>query len=75
MGEWVRISGVYDGERAQIYQNGKPIAETQVPTAPSEWGKEVYIGQYTAKNEKSYQFNGQIRKLEIYQRVLNEEEL
>ena len=75
IGEWVRLVGIYDGEKAQLYQNKKKIAEVDLPTAPTAWDKPVYIGQYTSKNEKSYQFKGKIRKLEIYQRVIDANEL
>ncbi len=73
MGEWVRVVGVYDGQTARLYQNGQQVAEVAVPTVPPVYSQELYVGQYTAQNEKPYQFTGKLKGLALYRRILNAE--
>jgi hypothetical protein len=71
VGEWVRLVGVYDGQAARLYQNGKQVAEAAVPAVPAAHSQDLFVGQYTAQMEKPYQFKGKIRGLALYQRVLD----
>ncbi len=71
VGEWVRVVGVYDGQRARLYQNGQQVAEIEVPAGPAVYHQELQVGQYSSKSEKPYQFTGKIRGLALYSRVLN----
>ncbi len=73
LGEWVRVVGTYDGQTARLYQNGQPVAEVAVPAAPAAYCQAFYLGQYSAQNEKPYQFSGKIRELALYRRVVNAE--
>jgi len=73
LGQWVKVVGVYDGQMARLYQNGQLVAEAAVPASPALYNQELYLGQYTAQNDKPYQFNGKIREFALYRRVLNAE--
>lgn len=73
VGEWVRIAGVYDGQRARLFQNGQPVAEAEVPDLPAVFNHELYIGQYSAQNEGPYQFKGKVKGLALYHCVLDAE--
>jgi hypothetical protein len=70
-GEWVKVVGVYDGQTARLYQNGKQVAEVPVPTVPDACRQELYIGQYSAQSEPAYQFKGSIRNFLLYRRMLS----
>jgi hypothetical protein len=71
--EWVRIVGVYDGKTARLFENGKQVAECDVPGIPRASDHECYVGQYTSQKEKQYEFTGKIRNFALYSRVLNAE--
>ena len=73
VGEWVRIVGVYDGQKARLFQNAQLVAEAAVQDIPAFFNHELYIGQYSAQNEKPYQFKGKIKGLSLFNRVLDAE--
>jgi hypothetical protein len=75
VGQWVRVVGIYDGNTAQVYQNGEKVAQVEVPSAPTSPGQELFIGQYTANNEAPFQFKGKLRGFTLYARVLTPEEI
>ena len=71
LGKWVRVVGVYDGQTARLYQDGQPVAEVAVPAVPASFTQELYLGQYSSRNEAPYQFKGKLKGLALYRRVLN----
>ena len=75
VGEWVRVVGIYDGDTARLYQNGEMVAQARIPAAPASPGQELFLGQYSARNEAAYQFKGKMRRFALYTRVLKPEEI
>jgi len=71
LGTWVHLLGVYDGRSARLYQDGKLVAEAEVPAPPTPHGPVFSVGQYTAAGEAPYQFKGAIRNLALYDRALD----
>ena len=70
VGKWLSVVGVYDGEKARLYQDGELVAETAIPAAPAPSTPPVLIGQYNSTNDKAYQFTGKIKNFKLYERVI-----
>jgi len=71
--KWLHIVGIYDGETATLFQDGKMVAEAAVPSPPAPSNQPFLLGQYTTKNEASYQFTGKIKNFALYERIINPE--
>jgi hypothetical protein len=46
-GRWHHIAGIYDGQRAALYVDGKLIEEIPVPSPMNRLNAPLYLGQYT----------------------------
>jgi len=74
VGDWVHLVGTFDGRRAWLYQNGRPVAD--VPCVPNRapWTGPLCVGQYS-RAAQDYQVKGLISGVKIYQRALPAEEV
>jgi hypothetical protein len=66
VGNWVRLTGTYDGQKARLYENGKLIAEQTGVFDVSAWPGDLHIGQYSGQPADEYQVTGRIRDVKIY---------
>ena len=71
---WTHIVASYDGEKARLYQDGAPVAETFGLLNGQPWEKPLHIGQYSASPNESYQFKGYLSGVKIYNRILSAED-
>ncbi len=74
VGTWNHIVGVYDsGGNAKIYINGEPKSSTESKGNIKKTKQSTTIGGLINSNNKY--FNGYLRDVRIYRRILNEEEI
>jgi hypothetical protein len=74
VGEWVHLTAAFDGRTARLYQDGVQVAKTDCQPDRSPADRPLIVGQYTRAGP-SYQVNGQVGDVKIYQRALSEEEI
>lgn len=65
IGKEVRLVATYDGDKLQVTQDGRVIAERVCQPNSNAWRGELFVGQYSAEQSDSYQFFGTIRNLKI----------
>ena len=68
IGEWLHIVGTYDGEKLQLYENDRLIAEKHVVVGKNLWEGNLIIGQYGPMTP-DFQFKGRIKGVRIWQRT------
>jgi hypothetical protein len=73
-GRWVHLVGTYDGRKAALYQDGKLVARTDCMPRKAPWPGPLVVGQYSSASP-SYQVQGRIAGVKIYQRALRPEEV
>ncbi len=66
--------GTYDGRKAALYQDGKLVARTDCTPSKAPWPGPLVIGQYSSASS-SFQVQGRIAGVKIYQRALRPEEV
>ncbi len=74
LGRWTHLVGTFDGHRAHLYQDGKPVGSAACDTAAVRHGGPLVIGQYASQTAQ-YQTRGQLRGVKIYARVLRPSEV
>jgi len=65
---WYHIVGVYDGTNVKLYTNGIWRDDANAPLAPVLTASDVYIGE---RYSGTYDFQGSIALVRIYNRVLS----
>ena len=73
--QWVHLTGTYDGQKAQLFQNGKQVASVPFHPNKTPWQGPLFIGQYGAGPGPQYQVRGKIAKVKIYRRALTADEV
>lgn len=74
VGRWTHLVGTFDGNQAHLYQDGKRVASAACHGTAPATGQPLVIGQYSADGP-SYQVDGAVAGLRIYQRALTAEEI
>ncbi len=65
VGSWLRVVAKYDGEKLRVFQDGQVVGEVACNAVAKPWRGDLFVGQYSAQQEPSYQFVGKIRNLKI----------
>ncbi|UCF14790.1 MAG: hypothetical protein JSW59_15370, partial [Phycisphaerales bacterium] len=73
--QWVHLVGIYDGEKARLFQNGKRVAAVPCHPNSTPWQGPLFIGQYGAGPGPQYQVRGRISGVKIYRRALRADEV
>jgi hypothetical protein len=71
-GNWVNYIGTYDSSELKLYRNGVGISSASVNTTPQTNNNSLTIGTRIAN---SYEFNGNISSVQIYNRALSSTEI
>jgi len=71
-GNWVNYIGTYDSSELKLYRNGVGISSASVNTTPQTNNNSLAIG---ARLLNSYEFNGNISSVQIYNRALSASEV
>ena len=74
-GQWVHLTGIYDGDKARLFQNGKQVASVPCQANSTPWEGPLFVGQYGAGPGVQYQVRGRIAAVKIYRRALRVEEV
>lgn len=74
VGRWTHLVGTYDGRKAHLYQDGKPIASVDCFPNRAAWSGPLVLGQYGSQSA-NYQVEGKIREVRIYHRALEPKEV
>jgi hypothetical protein len=74
VGRWTHLVGTFDGQKACLYQDGKPVARVDCYPNRVAWSGPLVVGQYSAQSP-SYQVQGEISGLKIYHRALRPAEI
>jgi hypothetical protein len=72
--KWTHLVATFDGDRAQLFQDGKLVASVSGEANRMPWSRPFIIGQYGASPGPEYQVHGQIAGVKIYHRALKAEE-
>jgi len=70
VGEWIRVTGTFDGRMVRLYQNNKLVAEKVAPSTVKPWSRELLLGQYNGGTTPNFQFKGSLKHVRIYLRTL-----
>ena len=73
--QWVHLAGIYDGEKARLFQNGKQVASVPCQANSTPWEGPLFIGQYGAGPGPQYQVRGKISAVKVYRRALTADEV
>ncbi|MBN2475962.1 MAG: PD40 domain-containing protein [Pirellulales bacterium] len=74
VGRWVHLVGTFNGRRACLYQDGKPVAEVDAQPNPAPWPGPLVVGQYSSQSPQ-YQVSGRIGGATIHRRALKPAEV
>ena len=74
VGRPTHIVGTFDGKKATLYQDGKPVRQVDCYPNYAAWSKPLVIGQYSQQGPQ-YQVQGAIAGLRIFRRALQPEEV
>jgi len=74
VGRWTHLVGTFDGRRAHLYQDGKPVASVGCSPNRTPWNGPLVIGQYS-RQQPSYQVQGAVAGVKIYHRALPPQEI
>lgn len=69
LGRWVHLTGVYDGQTARLFVDGKLVAEKSGDFNPTPWSGPLCVGQYSAQPAAEYQVHGRVADVKIYHRA------
>jgi hypothetical protein len=75
LGRWVYLVGVYDGQAARLFEDGKLIAEKAGAANTAPWPGALHVGQYSGQPGAEFQVTGRIAGLKIYHRPLDAAEI
>lgn len=73
-GRWVHLVGTFNGNRACLYEDGKPVASVDCQPNRAAWGGPLTLGQYSPQAPQ-YQLTGRISGVKIYCRALRPQEV
>jgi hypothetical protein len=74
-GGWTHLAATFDGHKARLFQDGALVAEKSGEAVRAPWDSPLHVGQYSGGVAPSFQLNGQIAGLKIYNRALSAEEV
>ncbi len=74
-GRWIRLTGVWDGREARLYEDGKLVGRAAGPIATVPFAGPLLVGQYSGGPAASYQVVGRIKSVAVYRQALSAEEL
>jgi len=74
VGRWVHLAAVFDGRRALLYQDGKPVRSVECYPDRTRWSGPLVVGQFSRQSPQ-YQTAGCIAELKLYARALKPEEI
>ena len=74
VGEWTHLFATFDGDRANLFQDGALVASVSAVPDRTPWTRHLYIGQYGAAPGPEFQMLGQIAGIKIYHRAIKAEE-
>jgi len=72
---WIRLTGVYDGQAARLFVDGKLVAEKSAVFNAASWPGELCVGQYSAQPGPAYQVHGRVADVKLYHRPLAPDEI
>ena len=74
LGQWTHIAATFDGQRARLFQDGKPVAEKAGQANTALWDGPLHVGQYPAGVAPAYQVKGWMAGVKVYNCALSEED-
>jgi hydrazine synthase alpha subunit-like protein/concanavalin A-like lectin/glucanase superfamily protein/WD40 repeat protein len=73
--QWIHLAGIFDGNHAHLYQNGKKVASIPCHPNRTPWPGPLFVGQYGPGPGTQYQVFGKIDDIKIYRRALTRKEI
>ncbi|MFQ5735008.1 MAG: LamG domain-containing protein, partial [Planctomycetaceae bacterium] len=62
---WVHIAGVWDGQTARLFVDGKPVSSKGAQPSPWPQMFDVYLGKHYGKEHPGLSFNGLLDEIRI----------
>jgi len=71
LGRWTHLIGIFDGQKARLYQDGKLVATNACDPIRTPWRGQFHVGQYSGGPAAPYQVIGRISGVKVYNRALS----
>ena len=70
LGKWTHLVCTYNGQTAEVFQDGKRVARTACIPRGGEYGGPLVVGQYST-SDATFQVMGRIAGVKIYRRAVS----
>lgn len=75
LGRWIHLAASYDGQTAQLYQDGKLVGRAAGTAIVRPWPGDLVVGQYGGIVSADFQTIGRMAGVKIYHRPLDPAEI